>query len=318
MSAPDLGRATAASAAARGPGAAPPAAAPQSPFHRALTALGLVALLASALVGGNVAGSREWLFGSETPTARAAAVSRAPEATDGSPATTAPAPRQSVLRSQPWWQSVGNVQGTGTMTAPAFAIDAGAIQWRVKWTCQTGHLLVRSPGQTRPVVDADCPGSDTGYGIQKGGVALQVTADGPWQMQVDQQVDVPLVEPPLPTMTAPGATPVESGPFYRIDQVGSGTATVYRLPDGTYALRLDDFFVTANSDLELQFSSLDAPKTTDQVNNARSATIASLDVTTGALNFAVPPNLDPTKYKSLVIWCEQTHNAYAAASLKPA
>lgn len=318
MNRPDVREATAPPVAGGPPTTT---ASAQSPLRAAFTFLGLVALLGSALVGGNVGGSRERLFGSETPTARSVAVSRAPQAATGGPeattATTAPS-QQTVLRSQPWWQSVGAIQGSGSMTAAPFTVDPGAIQWRVKWTCSSGHLLVRSPGQTRPVVDANCPGPDVGYGVQKGNVALQVTADGPWQMQVDQQVDVPLTEPPLPAMTAPGSAPVLAGPFYRIDQVGTGTATVYRLPDGSYALRLDNFFVTANSDLELQFSPLDAPKTTDQVNNARSATVASLDVTTGALNFAIPPQVDPTKYKSLVIWCEQTHNAYAAASLKPA
>jgi hypothetical protein len=205
------------------------------------------------------------------------------------------------------------------MTAPAFAISGDALQWRVKWTCQSGHLVVRAPDQRRPVVDAPCPGTDVGYGVQKGNVSLQVTATGAWQMQVDQQVDVPLHEPPLPAMTAPGARPELTGSLYRIDQVGSGTVTVYRLPDGSHAIRLDDFFVTANSDLELQFSPLEAPRSTKQVtDNARSAPIASLDVTTGALNFSVPPDVDPSQYRSLVIWCEVANSAYAAATLRPA
>jgi len=295
------------------------AAAPaQSPARTALAGLGLLALLASALVGGNVARSRERFFGSETPTARPAAVARGPEPADVAAPSTTLAPAQTVLRSQPWWQAVSAMEGSGSTTARSFAVDPGAIQWRVKWTCQSGHLLIRAPGQARAVVDANCPGTNTGYAIAKGSVGLQVTAEGPWQLQVDQQVDVPLNEPPLAAMTAPGAAPVASGGFYRIDQVGTGTATVYRLDDGSYALRLDNFFVTANSDLELQLSTLDAPKTTDQVANARSGTIASLDVTAGSLNFAVPKGLDPTSYRSLVIWCELTHNAYAAASLKPA
>lgn len=94
--------------------------------------------------------------------------------------------------------------------------------------------------------------------------------------------------------------------------------TVYRLAGGGYALRLDDFFVTANTDLELQLSPLEAPRTTQEATDARSKTIASLDVTTGSLNFVVPAGLDPTTFGSLVIWCERIRNAYAAASLKPA
>jgi hypothetical protein len=297
---------------------------PQPPapglLQRVATAFGLLALLGSALFGGNVAGVRERFLGSESPETRSAAVSRGDEAvaTDGaSPVTEAP--KQSVLRSQPWWQSVTKLQGTGSMTAPPFAVNADALQWRVKWTCQTGQLVVQAPEQRRPVVDAACPGSDTGYGVQKGNVALQVAATGPWEMQVDQQVDVPLFEPPLPAMSAPGARPVLTGSLYRIDQVGSGTLTVYRLADGSYALRLDNFFVTANSDLELQFSALEAPRTTKQVtDNPRSPSVASLDVTTGSLNFRIPPAVDPTQFRSFVVWCEVANSAYSAATLRPA
>ena len=280
----------------------------------ALSALGLVALLASALFGGNVLGVRERFLGSETPEPRPAALSRA-TGNGGSVSTSLP-PRETVLRSQPWWQGVTKLEGVGPMTVP-LSIGQEAIQWRVRWTCQSGRLLVRAPGQSRAVVDAACPGAETGYGSRAGSVSLEVTADGPWQLQVDQQVDVPLNEPSLPAMSAPGAVAVASGSFYRIDQVGTGTVTIYRLGDGSHALRLEDFFVTANTDLELQLSPLDEPRTTEQVAKSRSGTIATLDVTTGSLNFMVPPGLDPARYRSLVIWCERTSNAYAAASLTP-
>ena len=299
-----------------------PTPSPPGFLQRVATAFGLMALLGSALFGGNVAGIRERFLGSESPEARPTAVSRGGETPDGAPPATeavTEAPKQSVLRSQPWWQSVTRLDGTGSMTAPAFSVSADALQWRVKWTCQTGHIVVSAPEQRRPIVDAACPGSDTGYGIQKGNVGLQVTATGPWQMVVDQQVDVPLFEPPLPAMTAPGARPVLTGSLYRIDQVGSGTVTVYRLADGSHAVRLDNFFVTANSDLELQFSPLDAPRSTKQVtDNPRSPSIASLDVTTGSLNFRVPVGVDPTQYRSFVIWCEVANSAYSAATLRPA
>lgn len=195
-------------------------------------------------------------------------------------------------------------------------IDPEAIQFRVTATCSTGRLLVRAPGQKRPVLDSGCPVPRPGYGISTGEVSLEVVADGPWELAVDQHVEVPLVEPALPGMTP--ATAVASGSFYRVDQVGLGTATLYRLPDGRYALRLEDFFVTANTDLELQLSTLDQPRTTEQIRPTRSERIAFLDVTAGALNVVLPPGLDPSAYRSLVIWCEITSNAYAAARLQPA
>lgn len=293
---------------------------PPQPTHlqRASTGLGLLVLLASALFGGNVLGMRERFFGSESPEERPAAVSRAAEGTTPTGGMSQPTeePNQTVLRSQPWWQGVGKLEGVGSMTGPAFHIDGGAVQWRVKWTCQAGQLVVRAPDQRRPVVDTACPGTGTGYGVQKGAVSLQVTATGPWRVDVDQQVDVPLNEPPLASMIAPGAVVVATGSLYRIDQVGTGTVNIYRLADGSHALRLDNFFVTANTDLELQLSALEEPRSTRQFTDApRSATIAKLDVTTGSLNLALPASLDPSQYRSLVIWCEVANSAYAATTL---
>ncbi len=283
--------------------------------RRALTGVGLVLLAASAVFGANPYGVRDRLLGSVTPEARPAAVSRvASEST----ATTAPAERATVVRSQPWWQALTTLEGVGPMTAPAFSVDAGAIQWRVKWTCQSGRIVVRAVGSRRPVVDAACTATEPGYGIKTGPVTLQVQADGPWRLHVEQQIDLPLDEPPLPAMTAPGTVAVARGDFYRVDQVGNGQVTIYRLGDGSYALRLAGFYVTPNSDLEVMLSPLPAPRTTPEISAAGMVRVTGLDVTAGSLNFAVPPGIDPTRYRSVVIWCERLFSAYAAASLGPA
>ncbi|MDP9073654.1 MAG: DM13 domain-containing protein, partial [Actinomycetota bacterium] len=125
--------------------------------------------------------------------------------------------------------------------------------------------------------------------------------------------------PPQTAMTAPGARVASAGSLYRIDQTGTGRVTVYRLVDGSYALRLDDFFVAANIDLELRFSPLDAPHTTGEYTSSpHSDVVAPLDITAGSLNFAVPKAIDPTQYRSVVIWCPLIQSAYAAATLSPA
>ncbi len=297
-----------------------PAPPPPAKTHSALSTLGLLALLASALFGGNVGGMRERILGSESPEARPVAGGRAAEAAAepaGQP--TAPAePERTVLRSQPWWQAVGDVEGAGTMTAAPVVVDTGALQARVKWTCQTGRLAVRVPNRARPIVDAACPGTGEGFTIEKGSVAFQVTADGPWQLHVDQQLDVPLVEPPLPAMTAPGSTLVATGSLYRIDQVGTGTLNIYRLADGNHAIRLDKFYVTANVDLELRLSPLEAPRSTPEFMSTPSVWVAPLDITAGSLNFPVPPEVNPTQYRSVVVWCPLIDSAYAAVTLRPA
>jgi hypothetical protein len=288
------------------------------PSQRVLSVLGVVAVVASALVGGNFLGLRESLWGSESPEARPAAASRvAGDQPAGAAApTTAPATDQSVLRSQPWWQGLTKLEGRGSTTATPFTVSQDALQWRAKWTCETGRLVVRAPGQSRPVIDAACPGAETGYGVRKGAVALEVTADGPWTLTIDQQVDLPLNEPPLPAMAAPDTRKTFTGSLYRIDQVGTGTVNIYQAADGRHLLRLDNFFVTANIDLELRFSSLEEPRTTEQFMSAPSVWAAPLDVTTGSLNFTLPPDVNPARYKSIVVWCPIIDSAYAAATLR--
>ena len=286
--------------------------------QRALSVLGLVAVVASALVGGNFAGLRETLWGSETPDARPAAASRdvADQGSGVPAATTAPPRDATVLRSQPWWQGLTKLEGRGSTTATPFTVSQDALQWRAKWTCETGRLLVRAPGQARPVIDASCPGAETGYSVRKGAVAVEVTADGPWTLTIDQQVDLPLNEPPLPAMSAPDTKVIFTGSLYRMDQVGTGTLNVYQTADGRHLLRLDSFFVTANVDLELRFSPLEAPRTTEQFMSSPSVWAAPLDVTTGSLNFTLPPDVNPARYRSVVVWCPIIDSAYAAATLR--
>ena len=94
---------------------------------------------------------------------------------------------------------------------------------------------------------------------------------------------------------------MSSGQLYRIDQTGSGAVDLYRLTDRTYVLRLEEFFVTANTDLEVKLSGLEAPLTSGQFIEAPSALVAPLEVTTGSLNFIVSVDVDPTRFKSVVV-----------------
>ncbi len=289
----------------------------QAPARQALAALGLVALAVSALVGGNAFGLRDRLMGSVTPAARPAAVSRGG---DG-PAVALPEQgraEETVLRSQPWWQAVTTLVGTGATATESFTIDDEAIQWRVTATCESGELTATPVGESEPLLAGRCGTTEVGYGTDPGATSLAIGADGPWQLQVEQQIDLPLVEPPTPAMTAPGTVTVASGEFYRLDQAETGSVSIYRLEDGSHALRLDDFFVTPNVDLEIRLSPLEAPQTTAEFMSEPSAWVAPLDVTAGSMNFTVPDDVDPTQYASVVIWCPLIDSAYAAASLAPA
>ena len=282
-------------------------------YRGALGWAGLIVVVVTAVIGSNVFEVRDHLFGTATPKPAPPAVGRVQGAVDA-PNTLPAAPTS--LRSQPWWQDVTTLDGVGNASPAPFTIASEAIQWRVTWSCDTGRLQVRGGAKAgKPILDAACPSGAAGYSDQTGPTALQVTADGRWHLVVAQQIDSPLVEPPLPGMTAPGASAVSSGTFYNIDKTATGKVTVFRQADGTYAVRLDDFFVSPTADLELRFSSLDAPHNSQAVQGASSDLVSVMDVTAGSLNYAVPAGLDPTKYRSVVIWCRPISSAYGAAIL---
>jgi hypothetical protein len=294
--------------------AGPPPPPPKSAARQILTWVGLLAVVVTAVLGSNMFSLRDRLFGTATPNAARPAESRV--VGDQTQPSVAAAPTS--LRSSPWWQDVTTLDGSGSTTSAPFTIGSGALQWRVTATCTSGHLTVKSPKEAKPVIDGACPAGGVGYSIGTGSTTLAVTADGAWHLAVAQQVDVPLVEPPLAAMTSAGASAAATGAFYNIDKTGTGKVTVYHQADGKYSLRLDDFFVSPNTELELRFSSVDAPHSSTEFANGQSEVVATMDVTAGSLNFQVPPTIDPTKYRSVVVWCVAVKSAYAAATLGPA
>jgi hypothetical protein len=276
----------------------------------------LVALAASALVAVDPSGVRERVFGSVGPPRRAAGSRIAGEWSTTHSRRAAPG-HTTLLRSEPWWQDLGTLQGNGSAVAPALSIDGGATQWRLRWSCDRGALVVRMVARPRPLIDRNCPASGEAYASTSGLVRLQVQATGTWRLDAQQDLDLPLDEPLPAEATQAGTVVTASGALYRIDQVGEGRARVYRLPTGGSLLRLDNFYVSPNTDLEVRLSPLAAPHSTDEFFNAPSVRLAPLDITAGSMNLRVPDGVDPSRYRSIVIWCERLHSAYAAASLTP-
>jgi len=117
-------------------------------------------------------------------------------------------------------------------------------------------------------------------------------------------------------MAAAGTTSLATGTFYKVDEKGAGKVTLFDQADGRYSVRLDDFFVTPNTHLQLRLSTADAPKTSQEYLAGRSQLLTVMDVTAGSINYTAPVGVDPTEFRSVVIWCPPTNSAYAAASLK--
>lgn len=270
--------------------------------------LAVAALAAAAVVGSNVSSVRERIVGSALPEPVVPATSRVLE---GAAVVEQPAPR--ALRSTPWWQTVTSIEGEGATSVP-ITVDERAIDWRVTWSCERGHLRILAQGMTRPVVDADCP-RGVGFADGTGPTELEVSAHGAWSIEVAQRVDVPLVEPLLPDMTAPATNVVATGTFRKAERVGAGKVTIYEVDRG-YWVRLDDFWVNPKSSLQLRLSEAESPGTAEEFLAVRSQLLAALDVTAGSLNYQAPAGVDAEGFRSVVVWSPADNTVYATARLE--
>lgn len=112
---------------------------------------------------------------------------------------------------------------------------------------------------------------------------------------------------PTPTPFQPVA--ILSGEFYGSDDFhyGSGTATVIEVEPGRYRLRLSDFSVRNGPDLYVYLS----PSANGYANGA--VEVGVLKATDGSFGYDLPAGLDPTDFRSAIIWCKQFSHLFATA-----
>lgn len=222
-------------------------------------------------------------------------------------------------KAAPRWEQLSVWPGSGT-AGKVLQISKEAIQWRAEWSCKSGSLRLETdppPRNSEPIAQSTCPATGVAYSVRKGPVRLSVTNEGPWQIVVSQQVTTPVEEAPLPGMTAPGARVLASGDFFAVERKGKGRATLYRLPDGELAIRLEDFLTSANTDLFVWASEAAKPVTSKEALESPHVELAELKSTIGNQNYRVPSGLDAAKIRSVVIWCQPVQIAYVASALRP-
>jgi hypothetical protein len=262
-----------------------------------------VALLSLSLAAG---------CGSDDPPPRATPGSAAVPGATSPPTTSSGGPKAAAR-----WETVTTLSGNGPTTAPAFTILPESIQWRARWKCETGSLKVETdPPPRRPgaLVDSTCPLEGQGFSIVTGPVKLAVQASGSWSMVIDQQVDIPLQEPPLPAMAS--ARVLSEGTFYPVEKEGSGRARIYQLSGGTRVLRFEDLTVNQNTDLFVWLNEADTPKTSRDVVSSPYWVLGNLKSTVGSQNYEIPADVPLDRVRSVVIWCQPVAIAYAAAALE--
>ncbi len=118
-------------------------------------------------------------------------------------------------------------------------------------------------------------------------------------------------------MPADAPVVVASGQFTDADAIhkGSGTATLYRLPNNDHVVRFEDFRTTNGPALVVYLAKHASPASAGDVVDGGFLDLGKLKGNVGNQNYRVPSGTDVSEYGSVVIWCELFDVLFSPASL---
>lgn len=164
-------------------------------------------------------------------------------------------------------------------------------------------------------------------------VAASVPASGPGSVPASAPVTVAALPPTAggdaTTPSAPAtadptdrvtvaAEPVAlaTGTFVDGEHATSGTATIFRLPDGSRVLRLENFSTSDGPDVDVALSDQRAGGDDwGKYDDSRYIALGDLKGTDGNQNYAIPADVDLSGLTSVVIWCDRFNVAFGTAPI---
>ena len=148
--------------------------------------------------------------------------------------------------------------------------------------------------------------------IPIGAVALLLAwyAFRPERLVVNQQVDEA-----MPTAGSSSPQPIASGQFYSILHPTAGTATIYRMSDGSRVLRFTNFKTSNGPDVHVYMVASDDAKDVATVEQAGFIDLGVIKGNVGDQNYSLGGDLDLAKYRAVSIWCKRFSVNFGAARL---
>src|ERR1700723_1112772 len=122
----------------------------------------------------------------------------------------------------------------------------------------------------------------------------------------------------MPAVQGSVATqPIESGTFYTILHPTSGTATIYRMADGSHVLRFTNFKTSNGPDVHVYMVAADDAKDNATVLRAGFVDLGVIKGNIGDQNYILGPDVDLSKYRAVSVWCKRFSVNFGAARLTP-
>ena len=137
----------------------------------------------------------------------------------------------------------------------------------------------------------------------------------PERLVVNRRVDEAM--PTAQTTAASPAQALESGTFYGVLHPTEGTATIYRMGDGTRVLRFTNFKTSNGPDVHVYMVAADDAKDSASVLRAGFIDLGTIKGNIGDQNYTLGPDVDLTKYRAVSVWCKRFSVNFGTAPLMP-
>src|SRR6059036_2692443 len=120
---------------------------------------------------------------------------------------------------------------------------------------------------------------------------------------------------PQTAMAAAQPAPIYSGRFHDGAHKTSGSASIYRLPDGKRVLRLSEFETSNGPDVQVYMVAAADATDNATVTSAGFVNVGALKGNQGDQNYDLPSDLDLSKYRAATIWCRRFGVNFGTAPL---
>jgi hypothetical protein len=108
-----------------------------------------------------------------------------------------------------------------------------------------------------------------------------------------------------------------SGQFYSVLHPTAGTATIYRMGDGSRLLRFTNFKTSNGPDVHVYMVAADDAKDSASVVRAGFIDLGTIKGNIGDQNYILGPEVDLSKYRAVSVWCKRFSVNFGAAPLTP-
>jgi len=106
-----------------------------------------------------------------------------------------------------------------------------------------------------------------------------------------------------------------SGEFHAVAHPGAGQATVYRLRDGSYTLRLENLDIFNGPDLYVYAIAAGDATDDEMVLESGFLNLGRLKGNQGNQTYALPDGFDPERHRAISVWCRRFSVNFATAPL---